>query len=495
MQQIDDGIASHCMIHSNAGYIHQQEINNRMKKNKYLFKLLSILVIMALVTPLTSCLQDDLVQQDEGERGLIIMNLSGDTRAAGDVLFLDDEKIESVRFFVFVNGVLEKNDLFTSGESTFTNPFVLDVATGTKDIYVVANETTTLTSSLQAITNQSALFSLLADEISGTLSMPLVMTGNVLNVSVIEQTDPGTRNEVQVTLTRVAAKVSLNLKKGDTVSEDVKITKVSLLSNTGKTTLFPTPPSTATVAPQSYWDFTKTLTPWVLTSTLSSNIELGDIYLYENITGGATTNATQLEIEALYNNIETTYRVYLNENVNSAPNPGDANSSETTPNNHLYSLKRGHQYKVNGTIVSMGEFDGLIHSTNVLPWEKLASEVLYERIFTISPHPTTANHTFTITNPANLITFTFKLSNPIGATWVAQLSNPIDFEFSTLGGAVSSGGLGTEYTISIKPRNIQVDSERNTEFYITVGGVEIPLLQSSILIGTGNRIEIKQPAE
>jgi hypothetical protein len=221
---------------------------------------------------------------------------------------------------------------------------------------------------------------------------------------------------------------------------------------------------------------------------------LGDIYLYENSTGGDKAYATRLEIEALYNNVETTYRVYLNENVNSAPNPGDANSSETNPSDHLYSLRRGHHYRVNGTIVSMGEFDGLIHSTNVLPWEKLASEVLFERVFEISPYPTTTNRTYTVANPTDLVTFTFKLFNPIGATWVAQLSNPLDFEFSTLGGAVSAGGLRTDYTISIKPRNAQSTEEKNTEFYITVGGVEIPLLQSSVLVGTGNRIEIKQPA-
>ena len=77
-----------------------------MKKTRYLFKLLSMLVIIALTAPLASCLNDDIVEQ-EGERGLIIMNLSGDTRAAGDVLFLDDERIEKVRFLVFVNGVVE----------------------------------------------------------------------------------------------------------------------------------------------------------------------------------------------------------------------------------------------------------------------------------------------------------------------------------------------------------------------------------------------------
>ena len=464
-----------------------------MKKTKHLFNIFYIILITTLIMPFNSCLSDDLVQQEE-VKGLIIMNLSGNTRAAGDALFLDDELIEKVRFLVFVDGVLEKNSLFTAGESSFTNPFVMTVATGTKDIYVVANETPTLTPLLQPITTKAALFSLLADEITTSPALPLVMTGSALNVSVIEQIEPA-RNEAQVTLTRVAAKVSLQLKKGDLVDNDVQITKVSLLSNAGKTTLFPTPPSTASVAPQSYWNFTKTLTPWVLNSTLSANTELGNIYLYENITGGDKTKATQLEIEALYNNIPTTYRVYLNENVNSIVDPGDPNSSVTTPSDHLYSLRRGHHYAVNGTIVSMGEFDGLTHSTNVLPWELLQSEVLFERVYVISPHPTVANHTFTAINTTDMVTFNFRLSNPIGATWVAQLSNPIDFEFSTSGGAVSSGEVGTEYTISIKPRNAQGSTERDTEFYITIGGVEIPLLQGNVLIGTGNRIVINQPAE
>lgn len=466
-----------------------------MKKTRYLFKLLSMLVIIALTAPLTSCLKDDVVKQDE-ERGLIIMNLSEvKTRAPSGSLFTGDEVIERVRFLVFINGVLEKNTIFTAGETSFTNPFVLNVTTGIKDIYVVANETTTLTPSLQAITNKTALFALLADEISASPVLPLVMTGSSLNVQVIEQTDPGSRNEVQVTLTRVAAKVSLQLRKGDLVDKDVEITKVSLLSNTGKTTLFPSPPSTASVAPQSYWDFTKTLSPWELTSNLSVNAELGDIYLYENITGGDKTNATQLEIEAQYNNIQTTYRVYLNENVTGVVDPGDPNSSITTPSDHLYSLKRGHHYRVNGTIVSMGKFDGLVHSTFVLPWEKLQSEIVFDRTFEISPQPTTTNYIYTTPTTSDLVTFTFKLFNPIGATWVAHLSNPIDFEFSTSGGAVSAGGLRTDYTISIKPINAQGSEERNTEFYITVSGVEIPLLQPSVLIGEGNRVKIKQPAE
>lgn len=460
-----------------------------MKKTKYLFGILSMVVIILLITPFVSCIDDDLSHQKE-ERGLIVIRLNGvNTRAPGENLFTGDEIIKKVRFLVFIDEVLEKNQLFTAGETSFNNPFVLNVATGTKNIYVVANETPNLSTQLGAITSKTTLFSLLANEISGALTIPLTMTGIAELVAVAEQTGP-----VSISLSRVAAKVSLNMNKGSAVTEDVQITKVSLIKNTGKTTLFPTPTSTGIVEPQSYWNFAKTVPPWTLSSTLASNTELGDIYLYENITGGDKTKATQLEIEALYNNIPTTYRVYLNENVSGVTNLGDPNSSVTTPADHLYSLKRGHHYTVNGTIISMGEFDGLILTTNVLPWEKLESTVLLERIYTITPLPTIAAHTYTATNTTDLVTFTFKLSNPIGSTWVAQLSNPYDFEFSTSGGAVSAGGLGTEYTISIKPRYTQGATGRSTEFYITVGGFEIPLLQSSTLIGTGNRIKINQPA-
>jgi hypothetical protein len=115
-------------------------------------------------------------------------------------------------------------------------------------------------------------------------------------------------------------------------------------------------------------------------------------------------------------------------------------------------------------------------------------------VYAIDPHPTTAAHTYTLVNSNDDVSFAFKLFNPLGSTWTAQLSNPIDFEFSDADGAVSSGITRTDYTINIKPRNAQGTTERSTEFYITVGGVEIPLLLGSNLVGVGNRIIITQPA-
>src|SRR5690554_7667707 len=49
-------------------------------------------------------------------------------------------------------------------------------------------------------------------------------------------------------------------------------------------------------------------------------------------------------------------------------------SSEITPADHLYSLKRNYHYQLNGTIKGIGEFDGLSLTTNVLPWNVLPSD-------------------------------------------------------------------------------------------------------------------------
>lgn len=341
-----------------------------MKNIRYSYYLRTIVVFLLCISSFTSCIYDDVVEQEE--HGLIIVKLGFDeieTRAAGDILFPStDAEITKVRIFVFVGEHLEVNRLFTAGQPSFNNPFVLDVVTGPKDIYVVANESPALSLTLATVTTKSGLTGILADQISSPLTLPLPMLGSAFNVSVIEKTAPD-RNSITIPLTRIAAKISLRLNKANPAA-NVKITKVTLLNNAGKSTLYPIPPATAVVG-QSYWNFSKSwITPIDLTTTLSAVSDLGDIYVYENLDGSAAnkTNATQLELEALYNNISTTYRVYINENVSSAVNPGDPGSSVTNPNDHLYKIKRGHQYNVDGTIVNLGEITTLEVKVKILPW-------------------------------------------------------------------------------------------------------------------------------
>lgn len=463
-----------------------------MKYKKHTYFRQVITIITLCLTVLMSCFHDDALEMCE-EKGLIIVNLATgglNTRAADDQLFNGDEAITKVRVFVFVGDLLEVNELFSIGEEKFNNPFILEVATGTKDIYVVANETSGLTTKLSSVLTKSELLDIIAETISDPLSLPLVMTGSQTGVTVDVVEEPN-RNTANVILTRVAAKISLKFKK-DT-DADVSITKVSLLNNTEVTTIWDNGVLNDGV---DNWVWNHTLSVPLALQTIASGIDgQENIYLYENLTNGDKTKATQLEVEALYNGVPTKYRVYINENITLPGSgiAGDPNSSVTDHSNHLYSLKRNYHYQLNGTIIDIGEFDGLTLTTNVLPWDKLQSSISFERIFTISPTPTLANHTYTVDSNGE-VKFTFKLTSPIEASWVANLTDIANFELV----GTSQGSTDDEVMITIKAKNNSVTEEHTTEFYINVeyGGnwAELPLLSGSDLIGVGNRVVISQPA-
>ena len=463
-----------------------------MKYKKHTYFRQVITIITLCLTVLMSCFHDDALEMCE-EKGLIIVNLATgglNTRAADDQLFNGDEAITKVRVFVFVGDLLEVNELFSIGEEKFNNPFILEVATGTKDIYVVANETSGLTTKLSSVLTKSELLDIIAETISDPLSLPLVMTGSQTGVTVDEVEDPN-RNTADVILTRVAAKISLMFKK-DT-DADVSITKVSLLNNAGATTIWNKGVLNDGV---DNWLWNHNLSTPLALQAVASGIEGQEsIYLYENLTNGDKEIATQLEVEALYNGVATKYRVYINENITLPGSgvAGDPSSSVTDPSEHLYSLKRNYHYQLNGTIIDIGEFDGLTLTTNVLPWDVLQSSISFERIFTISPTPTLANHAYTV-DGNGVVKFTFKLTSPIDASWVANLTDITNFE---LVGAYQ-GVTDDEVVLTIKAKNDAGEEVRTTEFYINAeyGGnwAELPLLSDSNLIGAGNRVVISQPS-
>ena len=344
-----------------------------MRNKKYSYYLQVIFVISLFLTTLSSCQFDELAEDCE-EKGLILLNLGVNgmsTRAAGDQLFTGDEAITKVRVFVFVGDALEVNRLYSIGESQFDNPFVLEVATGEKDIYVVANESGSLSTALSTVYSKSQLTDLMANTISSPLNLPLLMTGIVNGVEVVELPDPQ-HNNTTVILTRVAAKISLQLMKSSGNEDDVvEITKVSLISNTKKSTLFPVPPATAlTLSTEDYFNLDYTLsTPLTLTATSQP---INNFYVYENLGNSATNKevATQLEIEALYNNIETKYRVYINEDIidPSTVSPGDPNSSVVNIKDHYYNIRRNYHYQLTGTISGLGEYTTLSVKVKILPW-------------------------------------------------------------------------------------------------------------------------------
>lgn len=462
-----------------------------MSSKKYTYHIKKVVLALLCLTTFASCQFHELTEECD-KKGLIIVNLGLEglsTRAAGP-LFTGDDQIDKIRIFVFHGNVLEVNKKFSYEDNEFVNPFVLEVTTGLKDIFIVANEGSTLGLDLESVSSITELTSVLADNISESLNTPLVMTG-IANDVLVDDLAPGVHNNINITLTRISSKITLQLNKVNPNTE-IKITKISLLSNTTKTTLFE-PPLAPEVTSQSFWDYQYIPSnPLELTTNF---VIIDNIYLYENITGGIKTNATQFEIEALYNGIPTKYRVFINENITSpgSGNAGDPNSSVTDPSDHLYSIIRNHHYRLNGTIIGIGEFDGLTLTTDVLPWNLLPSVISFERKFTINPIPTLSNHTYTVDSNGE-VKFTFKLTSPIDASWVANLTLLGQFMFV----GANQGITDEEVEITIKAINPPGDEEQTTEFYINVGyggnWSEIPLLSGSDLIGVGNRVIIRQPA-
>lgn len=442
-------------------------------KHPIFFLLLAVIALFA-----TACNNDDLANE-KGDPAVIAMTLNNAQTRGGD-LFAEDALITKVRIYVFNGNYVDAMQVYNSGTDEFENPFRIKTTTGAKTVYVIANEPAGMTAALDGVTTLTGLKALTTPESVGPLEVPLTMVGSeVTNVQYAA--DPGPYTQVTVKLTRLATMLNLTVKKGESTTADIILKAVRLFRAPAKSTL----EAGQSVAGQTYWNHTYLGAGPIPITTDGIDAWTGatPMYLYENpgSIADTTDRATYIIIDATYNGVDTRYRAYIN----------DVNSDAL---DHKYSTKRNHKYNLVATINNIGEFDGLILSTFVTQWTLLQSDILFDRIYTISPHPTTANHTYEVTNPDDLVTFTFKLDNPVGANWIAHLSNPINFEFSNIGGAVSSGGLGTEYTISIKAKNAQGAELVSTEFYITVDGTEIPLLQGSTLIGEGNRIIVEQPA-
>ena len=161
------------------------------------------------------------------------------------------------------------------------------------------------------------------------------------------------------------------------------------------------------------------------------------------------------------------------------------------------------QGKAYNIVLNISLDQNLEISTFTEHWDVVKTELILERTFIINPHPVSGSGPFEVVNKGDSKSFTFKLTNPVDATWKAYLSNPASFELSVTpdeNSGAFDGKMGSEYTITVKAKEEPViELKRSTELYIIVNtGVttaEIPLYSGSILIGEGNRIVIEQPAK
>jgi len=399
----------------------------------------TILVLLLATTGLlfTACIRENLAVE-QGEPAVISLSLSN-IQTRGGNLFSDESVITKVRVYVFNGNYVDATRVYTSGMDEFNNPFRITTTTGTKTVYVVANERSGMTTDLNNVTTLQQLQNIVTpptDPGALPLNTPLTMVG-AKDVVVMPTVDPDNPTEVTVSLTRLMARINLRLIKGDTPA-DIIIKSVRLIRGTTKSALIEGQP----VPGQAYGDkiYTGAGEYELTTSGVDAWTGATPMYLYEN-PGSALDSlnrATYLVIEARYNGVNTRYRAYVNDNTATSTDPGFIA--------HPYAIKRNHLYNIEATISNIGEFDGLTLTTFVMPWNKLESALTYDRIYetSLDPQPTVDNKNYYVTQKTDAVTFTFTITNPYGAAWTTQFTNP-DYFNATVTPGTSPYGLGYIY--------------------------------------------------
>lgn len=416
---------------------------------KTMYKIFILLLAVGLTV--TACDNNEL-PQEKAEPAVMTLSLNNVQTRAGD-LFAGEDLITKVRIYVFNGNYLDAAKVYTSGTDEFQNPFRIRTTTGPKTVYVVANEPADLETALNGVTTISGLEAIVTSEASGSLTQPLTMTG-FESVTVESKPVGEDPTQVKVWLTRLAAKLTLNIKKGDEAEANnipIVLKGVRLYRAAAKSALI----EGKSVTGQTYWHRNYDVMDTPLT-TAGTNVWDTPVYLYENPGSAAdsTGRATYLVIDALYNNVNARYIAYIN----------DKNSNA----DHHYSIKRNHHYNLTATINHIGEYDGLLLQCKTLPWELVETQKKFNEdpITYVNNYDFTENgNTTSITNP---LTFTFELTQgPEGATWEATLDNGLEFAFDDV--TQTYGGIGETKTITIKPlKPFDESITRTTHFYITI---------------------------
>lgn len=444
-----------------------------------------------------------------GAEGIPI-NLSISGVAANDPMSINqDQTFGSLAIYIYNNdavSVLEQAALLPSFSNVSSRDIPMTMHTGTKSIYVIANyvgKTFKLnggtTFVLTNTTTQQQLESIVTESAGGFSPNSLLMVG--------KQTMTFTNNDngasVNILLRRLQARVDVHVYKGVNFGsgvvtlESVKLYNQVLNSEVkyDYSSTIPQMLATPIFNNQTILN-SSVLLPYVVGTILQPVNSQAIFYSYQNLASSSTqAGVSYLEIKINANGVGYTYKGYF------------------TDNNQLvnkYSLLQNNVYQITAIL----DVDSkIILNLNVLPWNK--TNIEYERPITAADFSFGAwgtswggiNGKTMNTNVGGIedAVFTFELKAPIGAAWTATLTNGLDFAFtSTTAGttttAVSKGfmNVGSPALVAIRALKRWTGDSRETEFYITVEGNEIPINplvgSQRQYEGTDTRIKIKQVA-
>lgn len=445
-----------------------------------------------------------------GAEGIPI-NLSVNGVAANDPMSVNqDQTFSSLAIYIYNNdasSVLEQAALLPSFTNVSSMNIPITMQIGAKSIYVIANyvgKTFKLTNgtsfALTNTTTQQQLESIVTESVGGFSPNSLLMVG--------KQTMTFTNNDngalVNILLRRLQARVDVHVYKGINLGsavvtlESVKLYN-QVLNSEMKYDYSSTIPQMLAVPMYNNQTINNSfvLSPYVIGTILQPVNSQAIFYSYQNLASSPTQpEAPYLEIKVSVGGlIGYTYKGYITDNNQVA---------------NKYSLLQNNVYQVTAILDVASQ---MILNLHVLPWNK--TNIEYERPITANDFSFGAwgtswggiNGKTMNTNVGGIedAVFTFELKAPIGAAWTATLTNGLDFAFTSVTAgttttAVSKGfmNVGSPALIAVRALKRWTGDSRETEFYITVEGNEIPINpvvgSQRLYDGTDTRIKIKQVA-
>lgn len=470
------------------------------------------LIILLSSTLIWGACTQETVNEDAFQPESVSVNLSVSTLAVNDPISIDqDQSFGSLAIYLYNNDAsftLERSALLPSFTPITSKDIPLQTQVGTKILYLVANyagKTLKLNNgnalTLTTTTSKQDLDNIMIESSSGFSPASLLMVGK--QTITIAPGDNG--KIVNVMLRRLQARVDVHVFKGVNFGSNVVTLESITLHNqvlnsevkfdyaVNAAQMLTSPMfSTQLVSNNSV------LSPYVNGTVLQPVNAKANFYSYQNLVtvlSPLQVTAPYLEIKLNSNGVGQTYIGYLT----------DAN--QTT---YKYSLLQNNVYQ----ILAVLDVDSkIVLNITVLPWNE--TNIEYERPITANDFSFGAwgtswgglNGKTMNTNVGGLedAVFQFELKAPIGASWTATLTNGLDFGFtsSTAGtttSTVSSGftSIGAPYLIAVRASKRWTGVSRDTEFYVTVEGNEIPINPmigtQRRYEGTDTRIKIKQVA-
>lgn len=425
--------------------------------------LTTLLALSALfLTALSGCKRSDL--RETLEPATVQLSIPTMT-LRGEQLFVEEDlPVQTIRILVFnqTGGTLDVQQSFTT-PTDLSDWLRVEAHEGAKDIYVIANESSAMSTDLNKVIFKQDLLRMAIpdkDPSNATKPQPILMTGQGTATLKKDQ-----KNEVTIALVRSRAKITLDLKQKTPADDQIIIRSVSIDRLPQTSMLF---------TPDPYhlgdtWIYTKEETATLVNNeAATSYIPDKTLYTYESLDNAKdiVNRAPRLLVTALYNGVPTTYTAYINDATSDA--------------DHHYALHRNCHYQLTGTITKIGEHNALVLQTKVLPWDVETSEKKLEvpKIVSLSPDPT-ATYYVTDTEAAE---FKVKISSSTDPSkWRATLTNALDFRFDITSGAVREGLADgtTVYTVRViatKPAgaNLRTTQLLFTSEYLDLVGAGMP---------------------